>query len=94
MAQATSTTDHDTIRQWVEERGGQPATVVGTQQGDEEAGLLRIDFPEQEADTELEAISWDAFFDKFDEENLAFLYQEETDDGETSRFCKFVSKPR
>jgi hypothetical protein len=94
MAQATSTTDHDTIRQWVEERGGQPATVADTQQGNEEAGLLRIDFPDHGEDAELEAISWDAFFEKFDEENLAFLYQEETDDGETSRFCRFVSKPR
>lgn len=94
MSQATSTTDHDTIRQWAEERGGQPATVAETQHADEEAGLLRIDFPGQGEDEGLEPISWDAFFTKFDEENLEFLYQEETDDGEMSRFCKFVRKPR
>lgn len=91
MSEANRTTDHEEIRRWVEERGGKPATVTATK-GDEDAGLLRIDFPEAEADDALEEISWDAFFEKFDEAGLAFLYQEETKDGETSRFHKFVRK--
>ena len=33
-----------------------------------------------------------SFFDKFEEANLAFIYQEETADGELSRFCKFVDR--
>lgn len=32
----------------------------------------------------------DAKFDKFDEACLDFLYHDETAEGETSRFCKFV----
>jgi hypothetical protein len=38
------TTSHDEIRRWTEERGGKPATVKSTQSNDE-AGVLRIDFP-------------------------------------------------
>jgi hypothetical protein len=38
------TTDHTVIRKWAEARGGQPATVKGTESHGE-AGFLRIDFP-------------------------------------------------
>lgn len=91
MSEAKTTTNHDTIRSWIEERGGQPASVVGTGT-DHEAGILRIDFPPD--DDRLEEIDWEGFFAKFDQEDLAFLYQEQTSDGETSRFCKFIRKPR
>ena len=93
MSAATITTDHKEIRQWIEQRGGKPATVSATK-GSEEAGVLRIDFPEEEADEGLESISWEEFFNKFDEEELAFLHQDETSDGNTSRFCKFVNRPK
>ena len=92
MAQAQQTTDHEKIRQWVEEREGQPATVSYTVEEGEEAGLLRIDFPEYSGEESLEPISWDEFFEKFEEAELAFLYQDETGEGETSRFFKFVSR--
>jgi hypothetical protein len=91
MAQALSSTDHETIRQWVEERNGTPATVADTAEPDE-PGLLRIDFPGYSGETSLERVTWDDFFEKFDEEELEFLYQEQTDDGELSRFCKFVRR--
>lgn len=35
MSTATKTTDHDTIRRWAEQRGGHPATVAATREGDE-----------------------------------------------------------
>ena len=90
MADSKTTTDHDTIRNWAEERGGRPATVAGTESGGEDAGILRIDF--QDPDDKLEEIAWDEWFRKFDEEKLAFLYQDETKDGSTSRFFKLVSR--
>jgi len=40
----------------------------------------------------LEKVSWDEFFEKFDQSNLEFLYQEKTADGQTSRFNKFVRR--
>jgi hypothetical protein len=83
------TTNHDEIRRWVEQRGGRPANVRGTEEGGEEAGLLRIMFRDDE---DLEEIGWDDFFEKFDEEKLAFLYQDKTADGGESRFFKFVQR--
>ena len=86
MSTAETTTDHDMIRQWVEARGGHPARVKGRGPG----GILRIDFGEPEES--LEQISWDEFFKIFDENGLAFLHQDETEDGKTSRFNKFVER--
>ena len=94
MAEAASktTTDHDEIRRWAEERGGKPAHVRSTGGGDD-AGLLRIWFPGVGAgEDELEPISWDEFFEKFEEKNLALVYQDETAEGEESRFAKLVSR--
>ena len=91
MSQAHSTTDHDTIRQWAEARQGKPATVRATIDEDDAAGILRIDFPGGAGDDTLEEISWDDFFQKFDEEGLEFLYQDKVD-GSPSRFCKFVKR--
>jgi hypothetical protein len=87
-----ATTDHETIRQWVEERGGHPASVKGTERDSEGAGLLRIDFPGYSGEQSLEPIGWDEFFEKFDEKKLALVYQEETHSGKTSHFCKLVSR--
>ncbi|HEX7297443.1 MAG TPA: bifunctional DNA primase/polymerase [Solirubrobacteraceae bacterium] len=84
------TTDHDEIRRWVEEHGGKPAMVRGT--GDGEAGVLRIDFPGGAGEDQLEHISWDEWFEKFDRENLAFLYQEQKASGEDSTFFKLVRR--
>ncbi len=89
MAESKTTTDHDEIRRWVEERGGRPARVAATGNGDD-PGILRIDFGDE--DEGLEEISWEDFFDAFDENNLAFLYQDSTEGGDTSRFNKFVSR--
>jgi hypothetical protein len=86
-----TTTDHETIREWVEERGGRPARVKGT--GDNgDPGLLRIDYPGRGDDDGLEPIDWDAFFKAFEENELAFVYQEETKEGDESRFSKLVSR--
>jgi hypothetical protein len=90
VSAATTTTDHDTIRRWAEERGGHPATVGATREGDE-AGILRIDFESTQAEG-LERISWEQFFRTFEESELAFLYQDETESGGTSRFFKLVRR--
>ena len=86
-----TTTDHDEIRRWVEERGGHPASVKGTEHGDA-AGILRINFPGTPADDALEEIGWDTFFDKFEQSGLAFVYQDQTAEGEESRFGKLVRR--
>ncbi|MEO6393154.1 MAG: hypothetical protein ABIP75_14995 [Pyrinomonadaceae bacterium] len=88
--ESKQTTDHAVIQKWVEARGGHPASVKGTGSGDE-PGLLRIDYPGYTGEDTLEEITWDEFFAKFDETGLAFLFQDETKDGELSRFSKLVA---
>ena len=89
MSEATTTTDHDKIRQWVEARGGKPTVVKGTED-DEGEGILRIDFAEP--DESLAEIPWEEFFATFEDRGLAFLHQDKTEDGNESRFFKFVNR--
>lgn len=93
MADTTShtTTDHNEIQRWVDERGGRPARVKGTESKNS-PGLLRIDYPGFSGEESLEEISWEEFFDGFEKNGLAFLYQEKTADGNVSRFSKLVDR--
>jgi hypothetical protein len=84
------TTDHEEIRRWVEERGGNPAVVKGTESRG--SALLRIDYPGFSGEGKLEPVEWEEFFEIFDENNLAFLYQDRTADGGESRFSKFIDR--
>jgi hypothetical protein len=86
MSSANTTTNHDQIRKWAESRDGHPAMIKTKGKG----GVLRIDFGEPEEN--LQEVSWDEFFKVFDENDLAFLYQDETSSGGTSRFNKFVER--
>lgn len=88
MSSATTTTDHDEIRKWIEERGGRPAKVKGTEGRDGE-GILRVDF--RDPDDKLEPISWEEFFETFEDRKLAFLHQDQQGKN-TSRFFKFVRR--
>jgi len=85
------TTDHDKIRQWAEDRDAQPAVVKDTMQADD-IGILRLNFPGYSGDDDLTEISWEAFFEKFEEAGLALIYQEQTEDGQQSSFNKLVSR--
>jgi len=85
MSSARTTTNHETIRKWVERHKGHPAMVRTGNSG----GVLRIDFDEPGGndDDRLERVSWEEFFRVFDESDVAFLHGE----GD-SRFNKFVEK--
>lgn len=87
-----TTTDHAFIRSWVEERGGKPARVRRTGGGDD-PGILRIDFPGFSGEGSLEEIGWDEWFEKFEENGLAFLHRDiEGDDGKPDRFNKLIGR--
>ena len=92
MSEAKTTTNHDEIRKWAEQRGGHSARVKGTENKDGDGGLLRIDYPGYSGENSLEEISWDEFFDEFDEKGLAFLHQDKNQDGKESRFSKLVAR--
>ena len=90
-AESKTTTDHEFIRKWAEERGGKPACVKGTG-GGADPGMIRLDFPGWSGEESLQPISWDEWFKAFDDNKLAFLYQETTKGGEESRFNKLVNR--
>lgn len=85
-----TTQDHEEIRKWAEARGGKPSHVKATGSKDD-VGILRIDFPGYSGEGTLEPITWEQFFEKFDERNLALVYQEKTASGEISNFNKIIS---
>lgn len=93
MAEAKITTDHDEIRRWAEMRGARPAVVRSTH-GKGAGGIIRLEFPgaPRAKDDALEEISWDEFFERFDESELALLYQEETAGGDRSNFNKLIGR--
>jgi len=91
MTTSKTTTDHEEIRRWAEERGAKPSTVRRTG-GDDDIGIIRLDFPGYSGADSLEEISWDDFFEKFDESELALIYQETTADGQRSNFNKLVRR--
>ena len=83
-------TDHDAIREWTEERDGRPAMVSATASEGKGAGVLRIDFGDE--DEGLEEISWETWFETFEDSGLALIVQDKTADGDKSRFNKLVSR--
>jgi hypothetical protein len=87
-----ATTSHDVIRRWAEQRGGESATVPGTEHGDH-LGVLRFDFPGY-GGKDLRHVSWDEWFATFDSRGLNFIYQEERSDGSTSNFFRLENPGR
>ncbi len=82
--ESKSTTDHDTIRRWAEERNGKPVRIKG--------GGIELDFPGYSGGDRFEEISWDEWFKVFEEKGLELTYQETTADGEQSNFNKLTSR--
>ncbi|MBV9406581.1 MAG: hypothetical protein JO211_14650 [Acidobacteriaceae bacterium] len=84
-----TTRDHEEIRRWAEERGGKPSHVKQTGSAGD-VGILRIDFPGYSGEGRLEPVQWDEWFQKFDESDLVFVYEEETAGGQRSNFNKLI----
>lgn len=85
------TTDHHLIRAWAEDHDAVPATVRGTT--DDGLGVLTLDMLGHGAgEDSLEHVSWDDWFDKFEDSNLAFLFQHEKSSGEDSTFFRLVDR--
>ncbi|HEX8277661.1 MAG TPA: hypothetical protein VF540_03170 [Segetibacter sp.] len=95
MSESSSktTTDLKTIQKWAEERDGKPSRVKSTADG-KGGGVLRIDFPGYSGGDSLEEISWDEWYETFNDRKLSFLYQEETAGGKESRFFKLISREK
>lgn len=87
--QSLATRNHDVIRQWAEERQAVPSTVQSTGRNGQ-AGMLKLDFSGYGGNN-LGELTWDEWFETFDERNLVFVYQEHTTDGSMSNFFRLTN---
>ncbi|MER0239832.1 hypothetical protein [Fulvimarina sp. MAC8] len=86
MSSTKQLTDHNAIQAWAAESRGRPAIVAETE-GEGGPGLLRFDHGQD--NDGLEPVSWDRFFEIFEEQKLALLVDAS---GDNSQFNKFVSR--
>jgi hypothetical protein len=54
--------------------------------------FIRIDYPGYTGEETLERISWEQFFEAFENDKFAFLYQDTLEGGETRRFSKLIDR--
>ena len=87
--ESSVTTDHATIRNWAELRGGWPTVVITESEGTS-SSKLKINFYGPNQEKSPEEIPWTKFYKIFDKDKLSFLYQEKTNTGLESRFYKLI----
>ena len=90
MSEARVTTDHNKSQSWAEERDGYPARVKSTD--GKTGGIIRIDYEGYSGEDTLERITWDEWFNSFEKNKLAFLYQDQVKGGGKSRFSKLIDR--
>lgn len=89
-----TTIDHNEIQQWAEKYHGKPEII--TDPAGEKG--LRIDFPGKRDDMYLSQesfpneISWNDFFDLFEELQLAFIFDEPTNESDPSLSYRFIRR--
>jgi hemerythrin-like domain-containing protein len=91
MSSIHLTTDPEIIKKWVKDRDGKPGEIKGEQENG--TGILRFDFSEEKNDHELHYLQWPSFFKKFQDQDLALAYQEESKTGEISLYHQFIPAP-
>ncbi len=83
-------TDHDQIREWIEKRGGSPATAGAPGSG--ESSLLVVHYPDT-SETDVQQVSWDDFFRHFESQNLVLVCARDTEGiEEPNRDFEFVPR--
>jgi hypothetical protein len=89
-----ATRSREVVEDWARRRGGEPAAA--TRGDDGRPRVLRFDFEggPDKGGRELEHISWDEWWQTFEDRNLVFVYQEKKSDGNDSNFFILDSPDR
>lgn len=95
MTDTNSTQDRDTIINWAMRRSGHAAVVAGAHPDasddiETDVGALRIGFPGYASEEKLDPISWDDFFEAFNDHAAAFEYEDMLPGGEISYVYRIV----
>jgi hypothetical protein len=95
------TQDRDEIIQWAERRDAHAAKVVGVHpdaadidedtQFNPDIGALRLGFPGYASMEQLEPMTWDEWFEAFEEANLQFAYSLWDEDGNPTNDYELTS---
>lgn len=80
------TSDHETIRSWIEDWDGKPA--LATESDGTDPTVVFAD-----SATTAETVSWDEFFERLDAESVALAYCTGDDATETPPAYEFVQRP-
>lgn len=78
-----ATYDQETIRRWADDHGLIPATVDDLSNGPDPVGELTFAEPGGSYGT-VRSIDWSEFFDKFEDDDLALVFDDEEEDEESS----------
>lgn len=91
MNRRVETTDHVTIRQWVEQRKGTPAVL---QRADGYGSSLRIILPNHKEPPSVRPIDWQQFFEEFEREQLVFVHEPDNGRSGPKHAPKLVKRRR
>ncbi|HEX5596814.1 MAG TPA: hypothetical protein VFX61_12485, partial [Micromonosporaceae bacterium] len=80
-------------QRWAQARNAKPATIRGTEY-DGRPGVLRFNFPGFKESDRIREISWNEWFNTFDQRRLNFIYQETRTNGGQSNFFRLESPER
>ncbi len=75
FAQGKVTTDHKVIRKWAKARKGWPAMIQRVTSAGVEIALSIV-LPGCETGEVVRKLTWNEFFERFDQLKLTFIYQE------------------
>ena len=91
------TIDHLEIREWAERQGGKPQVFDNPAAGSDPVGL-RIDFAEGQDDRFVPEgnpprdVSWEEFFDLFEQLSLVFVYEDGREVADKSMLYQFARR--
>jgi hypothetical protein len=90
------TTDHVAIKEWARDHGARPVVL---QDGHDDGIGLRFDAREDPADPidpddAIDSIDWQVFFEHFEDQGLAFAYDEAIDGDPPPAACEFFERER
>jgi hypothetical protein len=88
FAQGKATTDPVLIKKWAEVRHASPA-VVRRFTGDGTELILSFSFSDNGADEVVHSLSWEEFFEKFNQQRLVFVYDDNDLTQNANRYFTF-----
>lgn len=80
----TYTIDHEIVRQQITDAGGTPVLAKDVPEAGEEPGADFLHIAFGTLDDTMERLEWEEFFEEFEEEQMALVYDDARDDGEAA----------